>query len=1257
VENNGVSVDLQDDGSVFMNTTRYRAFISYSRKDRVWGARLHRWLETYQLPSGIRTDIVMRRLGRFFRDEDEMPAVADILARVRQALDESESLIVICSPHSAQSKWVAAEIEYFRETGRQRNIFAFIVDGQPNSEIKGMECFPPPFRRSNSGNPEILHEPSGVDVRNEGRTRACARLVAGLLGINFDDLWQRERRRATARQRRWIGGLSVASVTFAGLAVAAVKFALNAQKNSKKAEAARAKLLADTSRRYLEDGNTAEALGFAVAALEIAQSGRASADALAHSERATRQALIAHQIARARLAVSYRGHEGRVTCIATSVDKRFLSTAGDDGVVRIYDYVTGTLLKVVNHQSPVTAIFFFDNDRFLLSGSKDGELKATNIEEPDQVFRVSLGTRLIGMWPSPNHDVILVSGVSENIAFWYPLAEKLSKVEVGGPTLSIQFFPNDPNLAFLDQGTKGALLSLREQQIKHKFKGNPAGTEIENGLISFADNGLEVFDVYSDKVVSRLETKHLINSVLDSRAGRIVTNNISEIGFWSLDAGTKLASQNIPRAISGIVKASVTNRLVVWTDNGASVYSLDDGQLIFQIAAKFEVLSGDVSDATGRLLLRGRDGRAGVWSLVDGVQLKLIEGHAEIRDARFSDTGRSVWIGRESGEFQIVALEENLIEGRFFHSDAILGWQIYRDNTAFLTWSADGTAKRWNWQADSGHVGDFSYFRAEKIAVNSDASIVYATQGNMFYGWRPTSSEPVIEKSIEDPIANLLPSNNGKGVMLSASKRVCALNIENGEFVFRDLNSSERPIAYGNSSFALYDPTTHKISVIDTAHLADGFFDLADDSVDVFLTGELKALAVIRANNTIQLFLDGSREPITTVTLAKDVAHFSGGALENRFLTVAADGSITVFYLDESLTTLVDIWVPPVIVPMDQITKFNQVRLERHILFVGNAGKLMWLDPDNRTVIRDETSTGILDWITLSPDGRHIVTPRDRQDGILLFDRFSQTPVKLEHGASIVSVQFLPGGEQIASWSADHMLKVWKANGSLVREIPHFGIVRGVTATPTDNAIVSWTDTRDLVCSDVETGASIFEMRTVEVVREVRFLDDPPRMVVEFNQHGPIILPYVSRVNLGDTASDLLSLLRPFSQTERDSVQKPPPLRMSGFRNHRKGSPSVMEGHDLLSGWRGAVELAILRDGGVMLVSDQAFNDIIRLAEYNDFDQLLSLYAFDGSMARMAIPIPANFLDSIRRQNRLIIYTLFPDHPPIGYAVPLTKQY
>src|SRR5689334_21990095 len=121
---------------------KYRAFISYSRKDVRVATRLHRALERYRGPKGAPGADWKGGLGRFFRDDDELRATEHLGATLEGALEESGCLIVVASPDAATSTWVNKEIVRFRRRG-QAKVLAVIARGRPNSHDPTIECFPP----------------------------------------------------------------------------------------------------------------------------------------------------------------------------------------------------------------------------------------------------------------------------------------------------------------------------------------------------------------------------------------------------------------------------------------------------------------------------------------------------------------------------------------------------------------------------------------------------------------------------------------------------------------------------------------------------------------------------------------------------------------------------------------------------------------------------------------------------------------------------------------------------------------------------------------------------------------------------------------------------------------------------------------------------------------------------------------------------------------------------------------------------------
>ena len=127
-----------------------------------------------------------------------MGASRSLGAALTGALDDSDSLIVICSPAAAKSTWVDAEIRRFKSRADPR-VFAVIAAGSPNDPDPARECFPPSLKvkidASGSATSEP-DEPRAPDLQRDGLTRVRAELAASLLDVPFDALWQRDRRRA-----------------------------------------------------------------------------------------------------------------------------------------------------------------------------------------------------------------------------------------------------------------------------------------------------------------------------------------------------------------------------------------------------------------------------------------------------------------------------------------------------------------------------------------------------------------------------------------------------------------------------------------------------------------------------------------------------------------------------------------------------------------------------------------------------------------------------------------------------------------------------------------------------------------------------------------------------------------------------------------------------------------------------------------------------------------------------------------------------
>lgn len=211
----------------------YRAFISYSHRDKQHAAWLHRTVESYRIPKklvGKETAVgpVPARPSPIFRDRDELPASADLGGELTSALQRSMFLIVICSRASAKSHWVMQEILRFKQMHGESRILALIVDGTPyaaNTPGKeDDECFPLSLRYKLGPDGELSDvpaEPIAADLRPEadGKRLAQMKLIAGLTGLRLDELVQREAQRRNQRLMMVATGALGGMVVTGGLAV------------------------------------------------------------------------------------------------------------------------------------------------------------------------------------------------------------------------------------------------------------------------------------------------------------------------------------------------------------------------------------------------------------------------------------------------------------------------------------------------------------------------------------------------------------------------------------------------------------------------------------------------------------------------------------------------------------------------------------------------------------------------------------------------------------------------------------------------------------------------------------------------------------------------------------------------------------------------------------------------------------------------------------------------------------------------------
>ena len=244
-----------------MSGCQYDAFISYRHveHDMAVAKKLHTLLENYHIPAAVASVCGKKKMGKIFRDEEELPLAVSLSENIEAALDASEWLIVICSPDLLESRWCMREIDYFISKGRRDHILLVLARGGP------AESFPLQLTRIETEDGSKDVEPLAANIASD-KVSECIkklgieklRILAPMLGVGFDDL----RRRARQRRIRITAGIAAAV-----LAAAVGVTAYVGVQNRKKAELRVGELI-EKAESYRAEGERIFAAGCLLDALD-----------------------------------------------------------------------------------------------------------------------------------------------------------------------------------------------------------------------------------------------------------------------------------------------------------------------------------------------------------------------------------------------------------------------------------------------------------------------------------------------------------------------------------------------------------------------------------------------------------------------------------------------------------------------------------------------------------------------------------------------------------------------------------------------------------------------------------------------------------------------------------------------------------------------------------------------------------------------------------------------------------------------------
>lgn len=409
---------------------KYDAFISYRHGgiDEAIAKNLHSILEKFVLPSSIKKGNGKKRIDRVFLDNEELPLSSDLGNSIEEAINESEWLIVICSPRLPESKWCLKEIETFIKLRGPDKVLAVLVEGEP------FESFPEQLLHHKvkkidfKGNEvELIEaiEPLAADVRAENEKQAKKklkkeryRILAPMFGLDFNDLKRRERERALKRIIALSLGISLI------VAIVALFSTMMLLKIHDQNEAMKYTLAETTALKaidYLNSDLRELSLSTAYSALTSLEG--VNMPYTAYGEYALASALGVYDHNREHIAVS-RSYQvnGRVQGIEASPNNKYLAIAAEEGYANTFIYIVDLdneiIFDVIEGEefSTFEEMIFIDDHRLAVNYWDSVSMYSIGNDDIECLYEVPTNAEAYTLSYIQDKDVITLNSPYEAIA-------------------------------------------------------------------------------------------------------------------------------------------------------------------------------------------------------------------------------------------------------------------------------------------------------------------------------------------------------------------------------------------------------------------------------------------------------------------------------------------------------------------------------------------------------------------------------------------------------------------------------------------------------------------------------------------------------------------------------------------------------------------------------------------------------------------------------------------------------------------------
>jgi WD40 repeat protein len=799
------------------------------------------------------------------------------------------------------------------------------------------------------------------------------------------------------------------------------------------------------------------------------------------------------------------------------------------------------------------------------------------------------------------------------IKFWNAASETTpTEVVFGESILNTKFLTNGRRL-FISGPSSFAILDFVDKKVVLKGPGNRNLVSADGEFVlSQSPKDTEAFRVDTLKSICKVAfpTRAAIRTGIGfTGTGGFFAFDEKQIRVWHFPGCDANARSLQQLNVTGALASPDGAHLVAWDSKGAvTLWNLEtDGATA--VAAHSDTIRGALFSSDGsHLLTWSFDKSLLVTDVSSGRKIAQMNFEAPVTLARFNRTETSVWAADSMGTVRY-SPKLGAADGLEFHHDGeVTGWEFYDDG--MLTWSMDGSARLWRFgNFGLGFISDFRRLNGPgQRLVSADKSLVVLWSKDEIGALKTANDSGVGSFKVSEAISSVAITPSGTLIAAAMPSSLCIWSTkapDDGCSVFPKATAAidpqhERLLVLGATDETAIVETGGD-GRVKTTHIPfaaqSGFFrDVEDEVVLCSKSGDIGLYKAVSGTVVRRVKAGGPVECVATNT-------------HQYLYAEQADAGLVRWNLADNAVVQARALPPGVTTLKGGLDYGKLIWWSRD----GTVGQASFSEaPDIKTVSVGGPITGVV----ASDDAGMLFAFSKGSGGSLVdFGRNGKiTPLQVR--ADVMGARFIDDGRRLVTWSNDNIVSLWDtATGRNQLKLPHDGSVFGILPVPDAALLATWDSDGNLRILDAADGILISQRQFGDLVDSVSLASGRDALIIHLNRGGIVLWPiwtdvarlYALAQSISERARFLSAadLCRASDSSGGCGLEETSAI-LQRQRSYRLASatPIYPEGSNM--------ELGVLPNGQVIMMSDREHSTDIEFVEYDAFTKILTLVGENG---------------------------------------------